>query len=292
MKLLFKTILTGLIDYAGLFPPSQESMESAAAKYASYLAGDRTWALGRFIVPVSRLAELETAARDLEISKAWRLSALAGPNLAKDLDSIERFNDDQAGRLEIDTLETKVDGVESLEKFLAVVPAGITAYYEIPLSPAPAGYLAALRCSCGRAKIRTGGVTEDAFPSSEVLAAFLNLAAASTVPFKATAGLHHPIRGLNSLTYEPGSPRATMHGFLNLILAAAFVREGMEEDETRVLLDETDPAAFRFEQDTAAWRGWRLGAAQMAAMRTKLLITVGSCSFTEPTEGLEKLGLL
>jgi len=34
------------------------------------------------------------------------------------------------------------------------------------------------------------------------------------VPFKATAGLHHPLRCIHPLTHEPNSPAAAMHGFL------------------------------------------------------------------------------
>ena len=41
-------------------------------------------------------------------------------------------------------------------------------------------------------------------------------------------GLHHPIRAERALTYAPDSPRATMHGFLNVFAAAAFAWHGMD----------------------------------------------------------------
>src|ERR1039458_1007223 len=53
----------------------------------------------------------------------------------------------------------------------------------------------------GFVKVRTGGLTPEAIPESEAVADFLCRAAARRLPFKATAGLHHPIRSLHPLTY-------------------------------------------------------------------------------------------
>ena len=85
--------------------------------------------------------------------------------------------------------------------------------------------LAVLSAAGARAKVRTGGVTEGAFPASHALARFIQSCADAGVPFKATAGLHHPLRGEYRLTYEPGSPHGMMFGFLNVFLAAAFARD-------------------------------------------------------------------
>lgn len=292
MSHVIETLLNGLIDYAGLFPPAQESMESAAANYFSYLRSERAFALGRFIVPVTRLGELVKAASDLEIEKDWRLSALAGPDLVRDLRLIEAFNDEHAGRFVIDTVEIKPENPGGIESALEIVPQDITAYYEVPLSPGLASFLAVLRGSSGRAKIRTGGVVEAAFPAAPEIASFLKLAAASSVAFKATAGLHHPLRSRRPLTYEPAAKCAWMHGFFNLVLAAALMREGMEEQEASDLLNETSLAQFCFEPDAVAWRDWKLGSARLAAARAAFIGSIGSCSFLEPTGGLQQMGLL
>lgn len=292
MSHVIKTLLNGLIDYAGLFPPAQESMESAAAKYASYLGGPWAFALGRFIVPVARLGELAQNASKLTIEKPWRLSALAGADLDRDLHLVEAFNDEHAGRFVIDGLEIKPEKPASIESALELIPPEVTAYYELPLLPEPSPFLAALRGSAGRAKIRMGGVLENAFPTALVVAAFLKLAAASSVSFKATAGLHHPLHGRYPLTCEPGATQGPMHGFLNLVITAALVREGMEEHEACDLLNETGLEAFRFEPDAIAWRDWKLGSAHLASTRTCFFTSIGSCSFAEPMEGLRALGLL
>ncbi|MGH9591914.1 MAG: hypothetical protein ACRD5L_02395, partial [Bryobacteraceae bacterium] len=282
MSHVIKTLLNGLIDYAGLFPPAQEPMESAAANYAAYLSSGQAFALGRFIVPVTHLGELANAALDIEIEKDWRLSALAGSDFARDLRLIEAFNDEHAGRFAIDTVESKPEDPGRIDSALELVPQEITAYFEIPLVPEPASFLTALRGSKGRAKVRTGGIVEATFPQAREIAVFLKLAAASSDPFKATSGLHHPLRSLQPLTYEPGAQCAWMHGFLNLVFAAALVREGMEEQEAADLLNEAALAQFCFEPDAVAWRDWKLGSAQLAAARAAFIVSIGSCSFTEP----------
>lgn len=142
------------------------------------------------------------------------------------------------------------------------------------------------------AKIRTGGVTADTIPSPETVADFLFRAAARRVPFKATAGLHHPARSLRPLTYAPDSPRAIMHGFLNLFTAAAFAWFGHERELLLAVLMEEDAAAFEFGSDELQWNGRKLATVQIQAARDEFAHSFGSCSFEDPVEDLCGLGLL
>src|SRR5262249_7789663 len=139
------------------------------------------------------------------------------------------------------------------------------------------------------AKIRTGGVKPEAIPAVAEVAAFIRACAERKLAFKATAGLHHPVRAEQAITYAPDSLRATMHGFLNVFLAACFAWHGRSDIEG--VLAETDPAAFRFD-DRAHWRDWSLDAAQVQDARTNFAHAFGSCSFDEPVHDLEALGLL
>ncbi|HKR64678.1 MAG TPA: hypothetical protein VJZ00_13180 [Thermoanaerobaculia bacterium] len=137
-----------------------------------------------------------------------------------------------------------------------------------------------------RAKIRTGGLTVDAFPAVENVAEFLRACAAKGVAFKATAGLHHPLRCVKPLTYEPNAPTGKMHGFLNVFLAAALL------DHADAILGEEDPKAFQFDDDAASWRGHRASTDALRAMRRDFAISFGSCSFEEPIGDLKELGWL
>src|ERR1700675_2709132 len=84
-----RALLTGLIDYAGLFPPAALSMEEAVDNYDKYLRGSYSWMLGRFIVPVYRLSEFEKALAQLPSpekgDRYWELSAIAGKDTAADV---------------------------------------------------------------------------------------------------------------------------------------------------------------------------------------------------------------
>jgi hypothetical protein len=137
-----------------------------------------------------------------------------------------------------------------------------------------------------RAKIRTGGITPDAFPAIPSVAEFLRACRAKGVAFKATAGLHHPLRCLKPLTYEPNAPTGTTHGFLNVFLAAALL------DHADEILAETDPGAFVFDDDAASWRGRTVSTDDIATMRKTFAISFGSCSFEEPIGDLRELELL
>jgi hypothetical protein len=100
-----RALMTGLIDYAGLFPPASLGMRDAVTRYASYRQGPYAWMLGRFVVPCRRLAEFEQHAAALLWPDAgaaagaapWRLSALAGDDLLADGAAIEAFNARHAG---------------------------------------------------------------------------------------------------------------------------------------------------------------------------------------------------
>jgi hypothetical protein len=142
------------------------------------------------------------------------------------------------------------------------------------------------------AKVRTGGLTPDAIPSPEAIADFLHRAAQLRLPFKATAGLHHPVRSLRPLTYAPDSPRAVMHGFLNVFVAAAFAWHNAERDLLVDVLTEEDPRAFEFAGDELRWRGNRLTTAQIEKARRYFAHSFGSCSFEEPIADLRELGFL
>ena len=290
-------LLRDSIDYAGLFPPAGLGLSEAAANYASYRTGPHAWALGRFVVPAGRLVELEQATEGLlPPSNGWRIAALLASDPTRELEAIGEFNcrhaAEGAGAAAVDVVEAKADSAEAAERLLARIPAYLQPYIEIPVFPDPAPLATAVGRAGGRLKVRTGGVTSDAFPSAADLARFLRAAAGAGVPFKATAGLHHPLRAEYRLTYEPGSACGTMFGFLNLFLATALVSAGMDDAAVERLLEERDRQALRFDAGGVEWRGRRIDLETLRRTRESGIVSFGSCSFTEPIADLQSLDLL
>jgi hypothetical protein len=191
-----------------------------------------------------------------------------------------------------DVIEVKADSVEAVDRIAAAVPRYLTTYVEVPIQRDPNDLIAAIGRNGLRAKVRTGGITADAFPAPRDLVRFLRACVSAGVPFKATAGLHHPLRAAYRLTYERDSPTGTMYGYLNLFLAAAWLREGMSDAEAEALLQESSAEALRVTGDTIAWRGHRLDAEAVREARASGIASFGSCSFTEPVDELHALGLL
>ena len=299
-------LLAGTIDYAGLFPPSELGMSAAVSNYSRYLTSEHAWMLGRLIVPVTRLAEFERAAGDLLPRDArvrpWQLSVLSGPDLDREVENVLRFNElhrdsAQAGAAVINAIELKAARAQDVRRATETIAAqtnseAFAIYFETPLADNFRELIGAIAQAGGRAKVRTGGLTAEMIPPISDLVRFIAACVEANVPFKATAGLHHPLRALHPLTYEQDSPYATMHGFLNLFLAAAFLRDGMNRKEAERLLEEHDARSFSFDANGIAWQGYRLSNDELQAARAELACSFGSCSFEEPVAELKALNLL
>ena len=291
-----RAALHGLIDYAGLFPPAQLSLDAAQREYREARGGPYAWMLGRFILAARRLEESPGDFGE-------PLSAIVDP----DVDALHRLADAKRGGAAVEALEIPLmesvspfrehlsrddvlDALGALESDLVVAGLrDLAAFAEIPRGGAWWRSLdetmsAAARFRLG-AKLRCGGLTAGAFPSVEEVAAFVGAAARAEVPFKATAGLHHPVRHRDAAT------GFVMHGFLNLLAAAALAARVDAETLERVVGEE-DPRAFAFDQETFAWRDQRVSVAELQRVRREGFIAYGSCSFSEPVEDLTALGVL
>lgn len=281
-------MLAAAIDYAGLFPPAELAMDAALDNYLSYRTGGDAWALGRLVVPVARIGELEASLARLPAP--WpriSLSALIGAEIAGDLDAIEHFNRKHVpSGARVDTVELKAPTPDAAREILAAIPRRFSRYLEVSLGETMAETLEVIVADGGCAKVRTGGTSPEAFPEPDRLAAFLEAAANRKVPFKATAGLHHPVRGNFRLTYADDAPSSVMHGYLNLLIASSIAWVGGHSPHVREVLLEQDPTAFWINGDAIVWREQRIPTRTLAEARRCFVHSFGSCSFTEPVEEL------
>ena len=205
------------------------------------------WLVSRFVVPAPKLAELPAERPALSV-------VLSG------LDDLALLD----GALGVEAVElvlpsARPESADLVAAYRALRPLDVETYFELVFddgwrdsAPAAIGAVAAIG---GRVKLRCGGAF---VPSVEQVALVVACCRDAGVPFKATAGLHHPVR------------RGEEHGFLNLLAAATAPLGRINE-----VLAEEDGSALVVEEDAR-----------------EVFVSFGSCSWREPVDGLRELGMV
>lgn len=305
----FHAFMTRILDYAGLYPPANLPLDQAFQNFVRYQADTDAWILSRFVIPAKRLTEL-TPLIPADGTFSFTLLGRSGKNadefsanLELDLQEIQSFCKTHASRVIADMVEAALpissfDDQYSLNDLVLrsadlLNINGLTVFFEAPFGEGWHDRADKLFYALRKVKdkhvgfkLRTGGVTADAFPSTEQVAWAIVEARDSGIPLKCTAGLHHPIRHFNE------SVQTKMHGFLNVfgagVLAAA---NGISQDLVQFILDDENPESFHFNDDEFAWKGLRVANLDIEKIRHQVT-SFGSCSFDEPREDLRNLGFL
>lgn len=303
MKAIVEALLSKAFDYAGMFPPSKLELNPAVDEFR-ILSGEEAheWLLDRFICPANQIEEMDAAmgrmpAPENAIQPTPAAIVAAPVNAGEDLEKLQVAAEDAAkGRSHvlIDVFEVKFDGkiVGLLKRakpaFEKLDDADVSCLIEVAMTEANAELLPDIVeiDSVDGIKMRMGGVTPEAFPSPEIVATFLSQIDALECPYKFTAGLHEPIRYFNS---DLG---AHHHGFLNVLVAMALIRqEDLSIAETVKILETESPTDFDFQEETITVNGHRLEIGTAVDM-WELCSGIGSCSITEPLQGLQRLGVV
>lgn len=303
-------LLSTLIDYAGLFPPARLNLAAAVSAYAHYNTTFHRWMLGRFVLPLSQLSQFEDCLNHLNRRYAatfWPLSIVLPPSIQA-LEMLAPWLEKQ-DQFTISALEFKLGAVnancqvDAIASLIPHLPPHSALFFEVPLDTTLTDYIAVLQGTRAAVKVRTGGLTAANFPSVEVLAQFLIACAAARLPFKATAGLHHPLRSWQTL---PNGHLVKMHGFLNLAVAAAFAYGygATAAEITSILqIDTLDALIFSEHEIICHSPLWsqepelsniagHLPLDILARVRSRYFLGIGSCSFQEPLAELYRLKLL
>ncbi|MBW8806655.1 MAG: hypothetical protein JF587_22790 [Catenulisporales bacterium] len=265
-------LLAELIDDAALFPPGDAPLARAVPAHLAHDAGPLSGLLGRFLCPVSKLPDLKPL---LSEDDDLRLGLIADTGLDGLLAAFHAIDGDDRLILEAAEIRHPGDRLDLLEEQL---PYGVEAYVEI----APADLRSLLPTLTGRellhAKLRTGGLQAEDFPTPLAVAEFLVGCADLEVGLKCTAGLHHAVRHTDPAT------GFTHHGFLNVLLAAARASDGAQIADVQDVLAVTDAKALA--------ESIKDLTVEDAARTRDLFHGFGSCSFQEPVDDLKALGLL
>lgn len=297
--------MSQILDYAGMYPPANLSLEEAFRNFIRYQSDPNLWMLSRFVVPANRLNDLPAFDEKLTFTVVGRSGKDTDEfeaNLNRDIENINVYRDSHKSAF-VDMYEVALPASSLTDKFTAndiVTRAadvlnknGITVFFEAPFGEGwearAEKLLRALRKVKDKHvgfKLRTGGVTADKFPSTEQIAWAIVGVREAGVPMKCTAGLHHPVRHFNA------SVQTKMHGFLNVfgagVLASA---KGISQAEIQAILEDEDPSNFMFDITGFSWKGLRVANSEIQKARL-FATSFGSCSFDEPKEDLQNLNLL
>ena len=298
-----QALLTRSIDYAGMFPPCSLALEPALLNQANYVRSPEVWMLNGFVLPVEQFQPTRQSLSAFDPLHLLRVAAL-GPKTANASAFLGALDKADAAIRSFSKSDVDVISISHLEMFLPedvdltslrearAIIRDLPVFWEAP--PQRAEKTIALLAENNSDeevttfgyKLRTGGVTADAFPSSAEIARALVKPAKHQLPIKFTAGLHHPIRQFRD------EVKTKMHGFLNVLGAAVLAAEHQwDADQAAIMLDDEDPKSFLFADDFFAWRGWKIDTERLQ-YRRRFIRSFGSCSFDEPREDLRALGLL
>src|ERR1700736_1714946 len=296
-----RALLTRAIDYAGMFPPCSLELEPALKNQAEYARSADSWMLSAFVLPVAKFSPAEPLISQFDKQHPLRASAL-GPKTENAKDFLGELKNIAAA---LGPFQNRHGSLVSVTQIEMILPADVDlnglglaagllaefklqAFWETPAESAEQtiALLARAKQPAFGFKLRTGGVSADAFPNSVQIARGILASTKHHVPIKFTAGLHHPIRQFRD------EVKTEMHGFLNVLGAGVLSAEHhWDEAQTVDLLEDQTAKSFEFHDTVFAWRDWEITLDRIKARR-KFVTSFGSCSFDEPREDLRALTFL
>jgi len=296
--------LDKLIDYAGLFPPAKLEIEPSLKNYAEYIKSTDKWMMSQFIIPVSRLDEIPTGLmKKYSENFPLRLSLISG-DICNDIATVNKF-------IKMNNNSTIFTGYESRISDLAMFSQNLLdvqklgqdqnlnfeSFYEVSPNDSwinqmnevvsiISAFNARYEAGVGF-KLRCGGVEANMFPPADNIAQAILACRDASVSMKFTAGLHHPVRHYSE------SVKTKMYGFFNIFIGGMIADKfNLEADAlTTILLDE-NPENFTFDDNGLHWKTYSISSLEIQNYRQEAFISFGSCSFNEPREDLQQLGLL
>jgi hypothetical protein len=298
-----RALLARSIDYAGMFPPCSLDLERSLKNQAQYLRDADAWMLSAFVLPLEQFGAAKQLLAQFDPLHPLQVSAL-GPKTENATAFLDALAKTDAAIRSLSAHNVDLVSVGQLEMFVPhdvdsqlLSEAGsilgtLPTFWEAPPDRAEQtiALVAELNSNADAPtfgyKLRTGGVTADAFPTSAQIAQALVTPATHQVPIKFTAGLHHPLR------QHRDEVQTKMHGFLNVLGAAVLAAEHKwNARQAALMLEDENADSFSFTDEFFAWQEWKIDIKRLQDRR-KFVTSFGSCSFDEPREDLRALGLL
>jgi hypothetical protein len=289
----------GLIDYAGVFPPASLSMQQAVDEYLDVRTARIRWITGRFLCRASQLESLAAVATSQLRSgdEPWKIGVIFDMGAGAAATLCNDFQAEMSPAMSITVVEAKTTrsdppAIAQLAETIGSFDHEASLFIEVVRDGSLAEQIDAIaenlrsRGRTGGAKLRCGGLATDDFPSVDTVTEFLWEAALNQLPFKATAGLHQPIR------HHDDGLGVWRHGFMNILMASVACDEGEDMDTVAAIVAETDPSAFSMSATAARWRDLSVPGSALRRSRKTGFVAYGSCDLAEPITALRDLNFL
>lgn len=329
MQSAFKIFMKQIIDYAGLFPPTQLSMDKAIRKYLEYEDGADEWMLSRFICPANRLQELDEHQEEIRSSiKPLKISFLGrgGKNaeeffagLKDDLKLANQFVENNTGIVSVDTYEVRLpeELIEEsnpvrISELLNKAAEIIESKYSGEVVPF---YEGAFRGEWTKTidALAEGISYHNIFVHSKQFGKYrpagykLRCGGAESSMYPSPQQIAHVIltckrhevalkatAGLHHpVRHFNETEHVMMHGFLNVFGAGIIAQfSGLNVDQIAAIIEDGSIEHFIFTDSEFRWKDLSVIIDDLSTARSQRMISFGSCSFEEPREDLHTLGLL
>lgn len=321
----FNIFMNRIIDYAGMFPPANLELQPAFKNYLEYIDSEDEWMMGKFICSMKSFtsfadkeSDVFSMIKDYDSVRCVSFSLLlTGGKTAKeflksleaDLKLVKEFTEND-NNTEVNSFEVKLpdelfdkhntnglktflndsydmlNGFDMQESMIFFEPL-INDNFEFVFEKL--AHNSAEIENKGRFgfKLRTGGITPELFPSTEQVSFALKTCKENNVMFKATAGLHHPLRHYND------SVLTKMHGFLNVFGAGVLAYSNqLSLKEINDIVKDERAESFMFTDGEFRWNDIPANSNSITNARNEFVKSFGSCSFDEPKDDLKQLNLL
>lgn len=303
MRSTLKELLSEILDYAGVYPPAKLDFTSSYANYCTYQKSPKAFMLGSFVCPVTNLEDLRASQPS---EPPIDVTVISSPiqsqedffrQLESDVENTKSYFSNAIPSHELHSFETRLisynTDVEECEKVLSklyAVNKNTKFFLEVPFldgweNSVPEIISRISEQTICNAKIRTGGLNQNAFPNVKQLQQFIYSCANNELPFKATAGLHHPV------THWDDEIKVNMHGFFNVFLSAIYMYHNYEHEIVEKILSSQNPLDFQFYDEYAVICDTKITLEEIEQGRT-FALSFGSCSLDEPVEHLVSLGYI
>ena len=329
MKTSLYPFLSDIIDYAGLYPPSELPLEEAFIKYLSHIEQKEAWMLSKFVVGTGLLSELITLIdAEPESPSPFKITLVGAAS--DDVDGFKKVIDNTveaienalaftAKKIRVSTLEIKVPLVclkdENSSDLQAAIGYAVQSmakskllphqiFFEVPGFDFDIKYAKELVQGIHRHNewLESNEKENYSFSGFKIRCGGVEafqfpptdyLAEAISFSRQNDVPLKFTAGLHHPVRHFNDSVQTKMHGFLNVFGASLLsYSKNLSEAELLEILNDENASNFSFRKSEFSWKTHSISLEELHMFRSLSVTSFGSCSFDEPVEDLQELNLI